>query len=331
MFEFIKKIEGDRIITLWVMKDKTAAPLQYRIKVRSMKIIGAGAACFMILLPLSLVITGARCALLQVKNSKLSRTAARYQVSEDKLKGLADKVAVVEDDFTQSCRRTRQVIAGMEKDLKYWLPDAAVGGGEGGGSDVPEYAAASPLSGTQVDQVNNIQLRIARLDQQIKSYETTVHELDSAWDERNVLFTSFPSIWPVPEGRITSEFGMRIHPISGKYQMHEGLDLAAPSGTPIFAAAPGIVVNAEAVEGYGNAVTIDHGYGLSTYYAHCLRLLVHAGQRVNKGQKIAEVGNTGYSTGPHLHFEVRIRSVPVDPLQYLSVYAPGPLPESGSP
>lgn len=123
-------------------------------------------------------------------------------------------------------------------------------------------------------------------------------------------------MWPV-SGPITSPFGYREHPIFGRQILHSGIDIGVDEGTPVAAADSGVVVEADWLGGYGNAVIIDHGNGLSTVYGHNSSLTVSAGQIVSKGQIIAYSGSTGNSTGPHVHFEVRSGGEPVDPMGYL--------------
>lgn len=123
-------------------------------------------------------------------------------------------------------------------------------------------------------------------------------------------------IWPT-SGPITSPFGYRIHPIFGTQIYHSGIDIGVDTGTPIMAADSGVVVEADWLGGYGYAVVIDHGNGLSTLYGHNSELAVSPGQSVQQGQVIAYAGSTGYSTGPHCHFEVRVNGSPVDPMGYL--------------
>lgn len=122
--------------------------------------------------------------------------------------------------------------------------------------------------------------------------------------------------YPV-NGRLTSGFGMRYHPILHITRMHTGCDFGAPIGSTIRAAAAGVVIHSSYMSGYGNVVIVDHGGGLSTVYAHCSRIVVSDGQRVGRGQYIANVGSTGLSTGPHLHFEVRVNGRAVNPRAYL--------------
>jgi murein DD-endopeptidase MepM/ murein hydrolase activator NlpD len=121
-------------------------------------------------------------------------------------------------------------------------------------------------------------------------------------------------------GAVTSGFGLRSDPIDGASKYHTGVDLRAAEGSPIRVAADGVVREAGQRGGYGNAVVIDHGAGLSTLYAHASELLVRPGEKVSQGQPIALVGQTGRATGPHLHFEVRMNDRPVDPTRALNAY-----------
>lgn len=134
-------------------------------------------------------------------------------------------------------------------------------------------------------------------------------------DQRSFL-AAFPTRKPAV-GYFTSGFGVRRSPLGGRIKMHEGLDIANHPGTPIKAPAEGMVVFADTKAGYGRTVILDHGYGLETWYGHTHKLLVKKGQKVNRGEPIALLGNSGRSTGPHLHYEVRIRGTPVDPLSYI--------------
>lgn len=125
-------------------------------------------------------------------------------------------------------------------------------------------------------------------------------------------------IWPAPgNNRVSSPFGYRIHPIFGTRKMHTGVDISTPMGATIVAATDGTVQSAGGMGGYGNAVIIDHGGGIATLYAHNSQLLVKAGQKVSRGQVIAKAGSTGYSTGPHLHFEVRKNGTYINPLPWI--------------
>lgn len=124
---------------------------------------------------------------------------------------------------------------------------------------------------------------------------------------------------PAPE-HVTSGFGPRIHPIDGGSKYHTGIDLRAAEGSPVLAAESGVVKTAGRRGGYGNAVEIDHGGGLTTLYAHASELLVVPGEKVKEGQAIARAGASGHATGPHLHFEVRLDDRPVDPTRALNAY-----------
>lgn len=125
--------------------------------------------------------------------------------------------------------------------------------------------------------------------------------------------------WPVPGyTTITSKFGMRTHPITGVYKLHSGTDISAPTGTNFVAAADGVVTKACYNTAYGNMVMIDHGGGISTLYAHGSEIMVQVGQTVKQKDVVLKVGSTGYATGPHAHFEVRVNGTPVEPLDYIT-------------
>jgi len=126
-----------------------------------------------------------------------------------------------------------------------------------------------------------------------------------------------PSVAPVKDGWYSSNFGWRVDPFNGQSAMHEGVDFVVPEGTPIYASAGGVVSYADNHPSYGNMIEIEHGNDIITRYAHASKLLVRVGQVVRRGDKIAEVGSTGRSTGNHLHFEVRYKGIAQNPVRFL--------------
>jgi len=128
--------------------------------------------------------------------------------------------------------------------------------------------------------------------------------------------SSVPSIWPV-HGAVSAGFGERIDPLNGEGAFHSGMDIAAPTGTEVMASADGMVLSAGPEAGYGNAILLDHGNGMTTKYGHLSEIDIVVGQEVKRGQIIGAVGSTGRTTGPHLHYEVHIHDAPVNPATYL--------------
>lgn len=163
----------------------------------------------------------------------------------------------------------------------------------------------------------NIQLKIDEYKTQVTSIENEIRALAivEAFGED---YVGEEMIWPTPGyTRITSQFGMRTHPITGLYRLHTGTDVGAPVGTDFLAMASGVVVKAEYNLAYGNMIIIDHGGGVQTLYAHGSEIIAKIGQTIKQGDPVLKVGSTGYSTGPHAHFEIRINGNPVDPLNYV--------------
>jgi murein DD-endopeptidase MepM/ murein hydrolase activator NlpD len=166
------------------------------------------------------------------------------------------------------------------------------------------------------DQQDKLEDLVRQLDAEENSIEAQI----AAYNRRvatggAVKLPAFTGRFSRPvNARMGSGFGMRFHPILKRNRMHKGIDFAAKHGAPIYAAAGGVVISASYGRGYGNHVIIDHGGGISTLYAHCSRMSVSSGQRVKRGQAIAAVGSTGLSTGPHLHWEVRVNGQAVNPM-----------------
>lgn len=185
--------------------------------------------------------------------------------------------------------------------------------------------------------LENMNIVLSNYMTQLSSEELTLHNNIEQYNteieniEREILTLSLANVgseyiggtmaWPVPGyTRITSSYGMREHPITGVYKLHSGVDIGAPRGTSFVAANDGIVTKAEYNTAYGNMVIVDHGGGISTLYAHGDEISVEVGQTVKRGDEVLKVGTTGYSTGYHAHFEVRINGQTVEPLDYITSY-----------
>ena len=160
----------------------------------------------------------------------------------------------------------------------------------------------------------------AQIDEMTQQYEDVNNQiLELAKQGLDTAYIGGVLAWPVPGyTKITSNYGMRVHPITGQYKLHTGVDISAPMGANFVAANDGIVTKAGYNSAYGNMVIIDHGGGISTLYAHGSEILVTVGQTVKRNEAILKVGSTGYSTGPHAHFEVRINGVVTNPLEYIT-------------
>lgn len=169
------------------------------------------------------------------------------------------------------------------------------------------------------DQEKQIQSEIDAYQTQLNQLEAEIQAITANSLIINPNYIGGEMLWPVPGyTKLSSTFKMRVHPITGVYKLHTGIDIPAPIGTNFLAANEGIVVKASYNSAYGNMVMVDHGGGVSTLYAHGDQIMVTLGQTVKKGDVVLKTGNTGNSTGPHAHFEVRINGTPVDPLPYVT-------------
>lgn len=244
-----------------------------------------------------------RAARLERENQELAATLGQLNA---RISSLSDTLGQI----TQRDARIR-LLANLEPTDPQVL-QAGIGGPAPSGS-AAQRAPRSELVRQAGEVTVDLNALIRRANLLAFSFDEAADSLESHRDRLAAL----PSILPT-QGWLTSAFSsMREHPVLHVARAHEGIDVVAPMGAPIEAPAAGTVLSAGWDTGYGYSVTIDHGYGITTRFAHASKLLVRRGQRVERGQRIALVGNTGLATGPHLHYEVHVRGRPVDPLNYV--------------
>lgn len=186
-----------------------------------------------------------------------------------------------------------------------------------GGSDASAFNPDHTVENAHKNLVRLMHQSLDNLEEEAEIRTGEKKELYKYLENQKAMLRCTPSIWPT-KGWVSSGFGGRISPFTNKKEFHQGLDICTRKGTEIIAPADGIVSAVGSNYGYGKIVTIKHGYGLKTRYAHLDTILVKKGEHVQRGQEIARVGTTGRTTGPHLHYEVHLKDVPVDPLRYIT-------------
>ncbi|QSQ24279.1 M23 family metallopeptidase [Pyxidicoccus parkwayensis] len=190
------------------------------------------------------------------------------------------------------------------------------------GPTEPEAGTTAPATDTQFTQLTStvspgaLLGKLDKLSAEATRQEQSLQELQAYFQDQKSMLASTPSVWPA-RGWVTSDFGQRLDPYTADRVMHAGLDIAAPHGKEVYSPSDGTVVFAGLEGGYGNVLVIDHGYGIKTRYGHLSKMLVKAGDHVKRGALIAAVGNTGRSTGPHLHYEVRVNGIPQNPRKFI--------------
>lgn len=185
-----------------------------------------------------------------------------------------------------------------------------------GGPAPSSLARVEKEAALREDILRRIYGQLLDIRQQISAQERSFQEIEQVLEKQKILLASTPSLWPT-RGWVSSGFGNRLSPFSGRWEQHEGVDIASYDGTPVRAPADGRVIEAGSRPGYGNFIVIDHGHDIVTRYGHNRKIWVKVSQKVRRGEIIAEVGNTGRSTGPHLHYEVLVKGIPVNPMAYI--------------
>jgi murein DD-endopeptidase MepM/ murein hydrolase activator NlpD len=306
----MRKKNAERRWTVMVVPHGSGASRAVEVSQTVVKmLVGVGSVLTLLLL----VLGGA--ALSRGVNITRSRALER----ENRL--LADEIGRLRERLV-GLRDTLNVFSEREQALRLLTgltptdPDVqkvGIGGPAGQWSERDSLAAAGP------DGAQAFAARVD-MDQLTRRANLLARSMSEAYDSassQRARFAALPSIMPT-KGWLTSAFAReRIHPILHLARPHEGIDVTATMGAEIEAPAAGVVTEVRWEEGYGNMITVDHGYGLVTRYAHCSKILAVRGQRVKRGQVIARVGSTGLSTGPHLHYEVWVNGKPVNPMKYV--------------
>jgi murein DD-endopeptidase MepM/ murein hydrolase activator NlpD len=330
---------SDSKITLIVMQNSSRQPLRWVVKSSYIKaaaitllvFILAGSAAFVDYL--GLLAQTAENKRLRVENAQLTK---QFQVVEGKVSALENSLDRVKT-FTTKLKLITNVDA-EDRSIKLAMGAAPPPNAEVDDMNQPmeQRANIKELEKKDVELMDKAPLNqkygelavegprdyatlSIRIDSAIRESQLREQSVLDLWEslsERQSLLNSTPNIRPA-RGWITSRFGYRISPFTGRPALHAGLDFAAAPGSPVYAPADGVVTFAGYDEGYGKMIIIDHGYGVTTRFGHNAQLYVQVGQKVSRWDVIAAVGNTGRSTGPHMHYEVRVNGVPRDPALYI--------------
>jgi murein DD-endopeptidase MepM/ murein hydrolase activator NlpD len=265
----------------------------------------------------------------------VERMRLESQRQREEVEALNGQVGSLVKEFQtlREFERKVRVIANLPTSVhEAHVPSPAGQGGadEGEGADDPEPASAAGSAAAAPADLDtatppNVDLsaalerigkRAGTLGSIVPASRESLEELVARLEDRREQLAATPSVWPA-NGYVTSGYGNRISPFTGRLQFHAGIDIAAEFGTPIIAPANGVVSFVGRKGPLGKAVVIDHGYGLRTTFGHTDEIYVHVGQHVTRGAKIASIGSTGRSTGPHVHYQVQVNGRTVDPSNYI--------------
>jgi murein DD-endopeptidase MepM/ murein hydrolase activator NlpD len=242
-------------------------------------------------------------------NSKIKRLERTNTVLQSRLTEVQSKIKDLTKQMDQiiAMDDNLRTVIGLEE-VSSDIRDVGVGGSN------YEYVQHDEISGFNENVKLSQQLtELSKLEREIKLELDSYNELLSTFNKKQDSLSHFPALKPVLHGVISSRFGMRRHPVFRVRRHHDGLDFSAKVGTPVVASADGVVKFARKFGGLGKTVMIDHLYGYETRYGHLNKIVVRVGQRIKRGEKIGEVGSSGISTAPHLHWEVRYKNKPLNP------------------
>ncbi len=292
--------------TLIVVSDHSQAVRKFRLPGRWLRngAVGAGAISLIGLLTIghyvSLLGTGTENRILREENAQLRSQILLVQEKVAHISSTLDRV----ERFDAKLRSAVTQLQDPERNLAI---------GPVGKTAEPSLASAVPAA---KENVSALPARLDSLEGEAARQESSLRELQEYFDDQKSLLASTPSLWPA-RGWVTSDFGVRLDPYTAERMMHRGLDIATPPGQPVYAPSDGTVVFSGTESGYGKVLVIDHGYGVKTRYGHLSEIFARLGEHVKRGARVAAVGNTGRSTGPHLHYEVRVNGIPENPRKFI--------------
>jgi murein DD-endopeptidase MepM/ murein hydrolase activator NlpD len=279
-----------------------------RIPIRGLKYTAA-ALCVLLVLTIGTFVNYRHAVnVANVEKVELEKLRQVNATQNTQLEQLAKATASLQEDMTRLNR--------LDADLRRMINSEDMPATSRSGAVRPAPGFNGQGGPAVKPQVSDLISLVEELQATAKSREVSLQSLQGALVERNSRLSATPSIWPAG-GEVTSRFGWRGSPWGWGNDWHPGLDIANDYGTPIVTTADGVVVFSGWYGGYGNMVQVDHGYGVVTVYGHCAQSLVNVGDKVKKGATIAYMGSTGYSTGNHVHYEVRVNGTAVNPANFL--------------
>jgi len=249
---------------------------------------------------------------LKKKTVELKRLCQEAEAQKSQIQFFSGKIEDLEKQLSElkDFDREIRIIASLEKGQE---ATSLVGVGGPSPSDIREKLKSERDAQGLIQQMR---IDIERLQSEAMSREESLSELEKVLQSKKEMLSHTPSIWPAT-GWVTSTFGLRMAPFTGLNQMHEGIDIANRTGTQVIAPADGIVSDSGNNLAFGKILVISHGFRITSRYAHLNKILVRVGQKVKRGEKIAEVGMSGKTTGPHLHYEVRLDDIPANPMRFI--------------
>ena len=291
-----------------------ASPKRFRISRRWFRIYGYSALVILLGVVSTFIYFSQKYYYLANDEAELTELRRESKIRKVQAEKIATQMKNLESEMARLGRfeKKLRVITALEDSPQNSEKNWGVGGSYG----LSSYSLTTSLTHESKALANRLSNNLGHLTTQAKIKTISLQELDHFFKNQKSFLQSTPSVWPT-RGWVTSGFGYRKSPFTGLREKHEGWDIGARFGSAVRATADGMITVAGRERGYGKLIEIDHGYGVVTRYGHNSKNLIKVGSKVKRGQIVALVGNTGRSTGPHLHYEVLVNGVPANPKNYI--------------